>query len=60
MFRNAFFLHTQADLSDISDKKILISHVNFKSAADIFFNKLEISDEVLYKVICSILISKLF
>ena len=29
MFRNAFFLQTQADLSDISDKKTLIPHINF-------------------------------
>ena len=29
MFRNAFFSQTQADLSDISDKKILMPHTNF-------------------------------
>ena len=59
MFRNVFFLQTQADLSDISDKKTLMTHINFQSAADTFFNKLEISDKVLYKDIYSILASKL-
>ena len=59
MFRNAFFLQTQADLLDISDKETLMSHTNFQSAADTFSNKLEISDEVLYKDICLILASKL-
>ena len=59
MFRNALFLQTQADLSDISDKKTFMSHKNFQSAADTFFNKLEILDEVLYKDIHSILTSKL-
>ena len=59
MFRNAFFLQIQADLSDITDEKILMSYMNFYSAADIFFNKLEISDKVLYKDIYSIPASKL-
>ena len=59
MFRNAFFLQTQANLSDISDKKILMSHTNFQSVTDTFSNKLEISDEMLYKDIYLILASKL-
>ena len=59
MFKNAFFSQTQADLSNISDKKTLISYINFQPAAETFSNKLEISDEVLYKDICSILASKL-
>ena len=59
MFRNAFFSQTQADLLDISDKKTLMSYTNFQSAADIFSNKLEISDKMLYEDICSILASKL-
>ena len=59
MFRNAFFLQTQADLLDISDKKILMSYINFQSAAGTFSNRLEISDEVSYKDIYSILASKL-
>ena len=29
MFRNAFFSQTQADLSDISDKKTLMPHTDF-------------------------------
>ena len=59
MFRNAFFLQTQADLLDISDKKTLMSHINFQPAADTFSNKLEISDEMSYDDIYSILASKL-
>ena len=59
MFRNAFFSQTQADLLDISDKKTLMPHTNFQSAADTFSNKIEISDKMLYKDICSILASKL-
>ena len=59
MFRNAFFPQTQADLLDISDKKTLLSHTNFQPAADTFSNKLEISDEMLYKDSYSILTSKL-
>ena len=59
MFRNTFFLQTQADLSDISDKKTLMSCTNFQSAADTFFNRLEISDKVLYKDIYLISASKL-
>ena len=34
-------------------------HMNFQSAADIFFNKLEISDELSYKDIYLILANKL-
>ena len=59
MFRNAFFLQTQADLSDISDKKTHMSHMNFQPAADTFSNQLDISDKVLHKDICSILAIKL-
>ena len=59
MFRNAFFLQTQVDVLDISDKKTLMSHINFQPAADTFSNKLKISDKVSYKDICSILASKL-
>ena len=59
MFRNAFFLQIQANLLDKSNKKTLISHMNFQSAADTFSNKLEISDKVLYEDIYLILASKL-
>ena len=59
MFRNAFFLQTQADLSDILDKKTLMSHMNFQPATEIFSNKLEISDKMSYKDIHSNLASKL-
>ena len=59
MFRNVFFLQTQADLINISDKKTLMPHTNFQPATNIFFNKLEISDEVLYEDIYSILASKM-
>ena len=59
MFRNVFFLQTQADLSDILDKKIFMSHTNFLLAANTFFNSLEISDKVSYKDVHSILASKL-
>ena len=59
MFRNAFFSQIQVDLSDILDKKILMPHIFFYSAADTFSSKLEISDEMLYEDIYSILTSKL-
>ena len=36
-----------------------MSHMNFQPAADTFFNKLEISDEVSYKDIYLILDNKL-
>ena len=39
MFRNDFFLQTQADLLNISVKKTLMSHINFQSAADTFSKK---------------------
>ena len=59
MFRNAFFSQTQVEFSDIQDKKTLMPHIIFYSAADIFSSKLEISDEILYEDIHSFLTSKL-
>ena len=55
MFRNAFFLQTQAEILDISDKKTLMPQINFQSAADTFSNKLEISVKISYEEIYSIL-----
>ena len=59
MFRNTFFLQTQVDLLNISDKKTLMPHIYFEAAADTFSNKLEILDKILYKDIYLILASKL-
>lgn len=59
MFKNIFYSQTVADLSNISDKKALMSHTSFNPSLNFFTDKLSIFNEMLYEDIWAVLASKL-
>jgi exonuclease III len=59
MFKDAFFPQTEADLSDIPDTERLMPRSAFRPDSGSFSNDLEVSSEVSYEDIRSILSSKL-